>query len=222
MQHGPDIARIAALIGDPARARMLTALIGGQALTARELAEEAGVTPQTASSHLSQLREGGLICERKQGRHKYVALAGTEVAATLEALMGLAARSGHLRHRPGPRDKDLRAARSCYRHLAGRAGVTLRDSLSTAGHLATHGDGLILTADGLSRLRQAGLAVPEGLTGRDCLDWSERRSHIGGALGRALLSEMRGAGWLRPADGSRVIAFTPEGAQRFARAFPPA
>lgn len=111
MKEGPDIARVAALIGDPARANMLAALMSGKALTASELAAEAGVTPQTASSHLARLTEGGLVSVRKQGRHRYIALASAEVARALEGLMDLATGAGHLRTRTGPRDDALRKAR---------------------------------------------------------------------------------------------------------------
>lgn len=122
MRDGPDIARVAALIGDPARANMLSALMSGKALTATELAQEAGVQAQTASSHLSRLVEGGLVAPRKSGRHKYFSLAGEEVAEVLEALMGLAAGKGHLRTRTGPKDQAMRQARVCYNHLAGKWG----------------------------------------------------------------------------------------------------
>ncbi|MFO1165925.1 MAG: winged helix-turn-helix domain-containing protein [Paracoccus sp. (in: a-proteobacteria)] len=136
MKDGPDIARVAALIGDPARANMLTALMGGRALTASELAQEAGVTAQTASSHLARLAEGGLIRQRKQGRHRYHQLASAEVAALLESLMGLAAGAGHLRRRPGPRDPAMRRARVCYDHLAGEMGTTMFESMLARGYRA--------------------------------------------------------------------------------------
>src|ERR1700749_3190422 len=129
MKDGPDIAMIAALVGDPGRANMLTALMAGQALTAGELAPKAGVTAQTASSHLAKLEAGGLLVSRKQGRHNYYALSGPDVAALIEALMGLAARTGHPRVRTGPREPGLRQARVCYDHLAGDFGVALLDSL---------------------------------------------------------------------------------------------
>ena len=108
MKDGPDIARIAALVGDPARANMLTALVGGMALTAGELAREAAVTPATASSHLSKLEDGGLVTQQKQGRHRYFRLSGPDVADVLERLMGLAARAGHARTRPGPKEPAMR------------------------------------------------------------------------------------------------------------------
>ncbi|MEL6679597.1 MAG: winged helix-turn-helix domain-containing protein, partial [Pseudomonadota bacterium] len=146
MKEGPDIAHLAALIGDPARANMLTALMSGKALTVSELAEEAGVTIQTASSHLSKLDQGGLLRPRKQGRHKYFALANDEVARVLEGLMGLAAGSGYLRRRTGPRDAELRRARVCYNHLAGDMGTRMFDSLMARGHLTREGEDLALTA----------------------------------------------------------------------------
>src|SRR4051794_32458091 len=122
MKSGPDIAMIASLVGDPARANMLTALMNGRALTASELAQEAGITPQTASSHLSKLEAGGLIEPEKQGRHRYYRLTDDDVAGVLEGLAGLAARTGHMRVRTGPKDPALRRARVFYDHLAGGLG----------------------------------------------------------------------------------------------------
>lgn len=133
---------------DPARANMLTALMSGKALTVSELAEEAGVIIQTASSHLSKLNAGGLLRPRKQGQHKYFSLANDEVAQVLESLMGLAARSGHLRKRTGPKDAELSRARVCYNHLAGGMGTQLFDSLIAQGHLTIDGEKLVLTDKG--------------------------------------------------------------------------
>jgi DNA-binding transcriptional ArsR family regulator len=222
MKEGPDIARIAALIGDPARANMLAALIAGPALTATELAAEAGITPQTASSHLARLTEGGLLAAIAQGRHRYFSLASPEVAHTLEALMGLAASTGQLRHRPGPRDESLRAARSCYHHLAGAAGVQVHDSLTARGHLVHDADGLHLTTAGVTHLTEIGLdlAAPRASRCRTCLDWSERRFHLGGTLGRTLLRHMLDHNWLRPVAGSRALEFTTSGRRGFAATFP--
>ena len=144
MKAGPDIAMVASLVGDPARANMLTALMTGRALTASELAQEAGITPQTASSHLSKLEAGGLVEQEKQGRHRYYRLSDPDVAGVLEGLEGLAARAGHMRVRTGPKDPALRRARVCYDHLAGDLGVQMLDSMKTqrlvrqrkAGHRA--------------------------------------------------------------------------------------
>src|SRR3984893_3634705 len=132
MKAGPDIAMVASLVGDPARANMLTALMTGRALTASELAHQAGVTPQTASSHLSKLEAGGLVEQEKQGRHRYFRLSDPDVAAVLEGLEGLAARAGHMRVRTGPKDPALRHARVCYDDLAGELGVAMADRLKTA------------------------------------------------------------------------------------------
>ena len=129
MKAGPDIAMVASLVGDPARANMLTALMTGRALTASELAHQAGITPQTASSHLAKLEAGGLIEPEKQGRHRYYRLTGPDVAGVLEGLAGLAARAGHMRVRTGPKDPALRRARICYDHLAGDLGVQMLDSM---------------------------------------------------------------------------------------------
>ncbi|MGR3320588.1 MAG: ArsR/SmtB family transcription factor [Pseudooceanicola sp.] len=228
MKDGPDIARIASLIGDPARANMLGALMGGQALTARELAEEAGVTPQTASGHLARLREAGLLALRAQGRHRYYRLAGEEVAAALEGLMVLAGGPGPgacgRRTRPGPRDADLRRARSCYRHLAGEMGVRAHDSLLARGMLTAVPGGLALTAEGRDALAGAeiGAALPGGgrAVCRECLDWSERRMHLAGPLGTAILDHVLSTGWARRAAQGRAIRFTPRGAAAFEALFP--
>ena len=224
MKEGPDIARLAALIGDPARANMLTALMTGRALTARELALEAGVTPATASGHLARLAEGGLIETRSEGRHKYIRLAGDHVAQALETLMGLAARTGHLRNRPGPRDPALRAARVCYNHLAGDRGLQLHDSLVARG-LLIPGDGMALTDRGRAFARDFGLDLAALETSRaplcrPCLDWSERRHHIAGPLGRALLARLETLGWLRRRPGTHILDLTPGGCRQFDRAFP--
>lgn len=220
MKEGPDITRIAALIGDPARANMLIALMSGKALTATELAAEAGVTPQTASSHLARLHEGGLLRSRKQGRHKYFSLASSEVADVLEALMGLASGAGHLRSRTGPRDKALRQARICYNHLAGDLGVQMFDSLIAQDHLVFSDGELRLTAGGRSFAAACGIDV-DSLTSsrsvlcRECLDWSERRSHLAGSLGRAFLARFIELGWARVDGTTRVVAFSPSGLREF-------
>ncbi|MEX3015618.1 ArsR/SmtB family transcription factor [Gymnodinialimonas hymeniacidonis] len=220
MKDGPDIARIAALIGDPARANMLTALMSGKALTATELAREAGVTAQTASSHLGKLHGGGLIEERRQGRHKYVSLANDDVGRVLEALMGVAAGAGHLRSRTGPRDDALRQARVCYNHLAGHRGTQMYDGLIAGGHLVNG----VLTDKGAALVTGLGVDL-EALSAqraplcRDCLDWSERRAHLAGSLGRALLARFIEMDWARRNAHSRAVHFTPKGVAGFEAAF---
>ena len=156
MKDGPSIAPIAALAGDPARANMLAALLGGKALTAGELANEAGITAQTASSHLAKLEEGGLITGVKQGRHRYFKLSGHDVAEMLETMMGVAQRAGHTRTRTGPKAPELRKARVCYDHLAGEMGVALFDGLANA-RLIAGGDELRLTKRGEEFARDFGI-----------------------------------------------------------------
>ncbi|QLF69688.1 winged helix-turn-helix transcriptional regulator [Peteryoungia desertarenae] len=225
MAEGPDIARIAALIGDPARSNMLLALIGGKALTATELAGAAGVTVQTASSHLSKLEEGGLLSLRKQGRHRYFALADGHVGAMIESLMSFSATRGHLRHRTGPKEPELRKARICYDHLAGDFGVRMLDSLIAQGAIRAEDEALTLTAGGEALLDARGLDIGRLRAKRRplcraCLDWSERRTHLAGSLGEALLSHFLDHGLARRVDDSRIIRFSPEGERQFLAWFP--
>ncbi|MCO5731025.1 helix-turn-helix transcriptional regulator [Rhizobium sp. SSA_523] len=225
MKEGPDIARIGMLIGDPARANMLTALMDGRALTATELAGSAGVTLPTASAHLSRLEDGGLIAQRRQGRHRYFALADSSVAHLIENIMGFAATRGHMRHRPGPKDEALRQARICYDHLAGDFGVRMLDSLIEGGALAIEDDRPLLTAAGRTYVCDMGIDVDALETARRplckcCLDWSERRFHLSGSLGKALLSHILAKGLAKREPAGRAIRFTREGESRFLALFP--
>jgi DNA-binding transcriptional ArsR family regulator len=220
MKEGPDIAGLAALIGDPARANILSALMAGLALTAGELAGEAGVTPQTASGHLARLVAAGLLLVEVQGRHRYYRIAGPDVAEALETLLVLAERTGRVRARPGPRDEALRAARRCYDHLAGTAGVALYDALVSGGDLVAAPDGLATSAAGRARFAAFGIdmAALEGRRRpvcRACLDWSERRTHLAGSLGAALLQAFVSRGWASADRKSRAIVFTPKGRAAF-------
>ena len=218
---------IAALVGDPARSNMLTALMTGRALTATELAGQAGVTPQTASSHLSKLEAGGLIEQEKQGRHRYYRLSDPDVAAVLEGLEGLAARAGHMRVRTGPKDPALRHARVCYDHLAGDLGVQMLDSMKRQRWLRQRKQDIELTAEGQRFLTDTlqisadALAHPRRPLCRACLDWSERRHHLAGTLGAAILTRFTELKWATrdAAPGSRVVNFTRNGEKRFAALF---
>ncbi len=225
MKEGPDIAQIGALIGDPARANMLTALMGGKALTATELAATGGVTVQTASTHLAKLEAGNLLVQRKQGRHRYFTLADDSVGKFLESIMGFAAGRGHLRHKPGPKEPALRKARICYDHLAGDYGVRMLDSLIAKGAIDAMGDGLALTESGETELKTIGIDVHALKSSRrplcrSCLDWSERRAHLAGSLGKALLSNFLEKGWARRTAESRSVVFSPEGERQFLALFP--
>ena len=225
MKEVPDISRIATLIGDPARANMLNALMSGKVLTATELAHEAGVTVQTASSHLRQLQEGGLLALSKQGRHKYFTLANEEVAQVLESLTNLAFGSGHTRTRTGPKNAELRKARVCYNHLAGEMGIRLFDSLSARGLLCHTQDGLGLTGEGQGFVTGFGIDLStlnskKSPLCKECLDWSERRYHLAGSLGRAMLNRFEALDWAKRVPNSRIIRFTPHGQAAFDQAFP--
>lgn len=225
MKEGPDIALLGAMIGDPARANMLIALMSGKALTATELASEAGITVQTASSHLSKLEGAGLLQQRKQGRHRYFTLADEDVAEVLESLMGLAARRGLMRTRTGPKDPALRHARVCYNHLAGDLGVQLFDSLQQRDLLVGSESDFTLTDAGRAFLDEMGIDVSALERERrpvckSCLDWSERRTHMAGALGTAMLTRFMELGWADRVPKSRVISFSAKGQKAFEKHFP--
>ena len=223
MSEGPNIATLGALIGDPARANILAALLSGKALTATELALEAGVTNQTASSHLAKLQDSSLVVAQKQGRHKYFTLAGEDVANMLETMMGFAEKYGHVRVRTGPKDPILRHSRVCYNHLAGEMGVRLWDSLMMRQYLEA--DQMRLSASGeeffddfMPDWRQA-QSTRRPLC-KACLDWSERRNHLAGSLGTAVLEHLYRLDWARRVKGSRAIVFTSIGEQGFYARFP--
>lgn len=224
MRDGPNIARVAALIGEPARAEMLSVLMGGQALTATELAAAANVTKQTASAHLAKLLDAQLVEMEAQGRHRYFRLADDDVANLLESLMGVAFRSGAVRIRTSPREPALRSARVCYDHLAGEQGVQVLDGLLKRKLLHKRDNALELTAAGSDFFRSFGIDV-DALAARrrplcrTCLDWSVRRHHLGGAVGAELLQRLFALGWARRLKRSRVVAFTPAGETALSRRF---
>lgn len=216
MPDMPDVAAVAALVGDPTRARMLAALMDGRARTATELALEGGVAPPTASSHLARLTDAGLLATARQGRHRYFRIAAPEVATVVEGMMGLAARGGLRAARVGPRDTGLRRARVCYDHLAGEAGVRLLERMREAGLIAGADDALVLTDRGEEWCEEVGIDLV-ALRGarrrlcRSCLDWSERRAHLAGALGAALLDRLLALRHVRRVAGGRTVVLSPRG-----------
>jgi DNA-binding transcriptional ArsR family regulator len=215
-------AEVASLAGDPTRAGMLHALMDGRALTASELARVAGVSPQTASAHLAKMAAADLVYVEKQGRHRYHRLATPAVARMLESIMQVASGLETRRAAPatGRRDVALRAARTCYDHLAGRLGVALTDALVRRGHVAlTHDAGLVTDA-GIAMFERLGIDVAVLSVGRGknirvlcrpCLDWSERRPHLAGALGAALCARSFEENWIRRSQSSRAVTVTVKG-----------
>ena len=229
MDSSPNIVRVASLVGDNARAAMLTALMGGEALTASELAREAGITPQTASSHLARLSEGGLVTAVSQGRHRYFRLAADDVGRMLENLMGVAERTGAKRVRTGPSDPALRKARVCYDHLAGDLGVALYDAfvhqrLIRISNPDDSAENLSLTRKGRQLCEELGIALTPRKGSRrpvcrPCLDWSVRRYHLAGVLGVGILDLCVRNRWARRLPDSRIMRFSPRGEAAFRQTF---
>ncbi len=216
MHVEPSIAEVASLIGDPARANILSALKDEDALTATELAHIAGVSPQTTSGHLSKLAGARLIAVERQGRHRYYRLAGHQVAEVLEALALLSVGAAPRRRTKGPRDQDVRFARTCYDHLAGHVGVAVTQALQARDLLEPAGGDFRLTGAGEAfcvgfGIDPAGLAKSRRLFARPCLDWSERRPHLAGALGAALLDRFVACEWIVRRPRSRAVEVSEAG-----------
>jgi DNA-binding transcriptional ArsR family regulator len=222
MSDSTRIATTAALLGDPARANILAALMDGRALTAKELAYAAHVTPQTASGHLTKLADGGLLTAAKQGRHRYYRLASPLVGQMLEGVMAVS----------GPEPpratvwrggEALRTARTCYDHLAGRLGVALADALTACGHVTLGTDGGEVTEQGRRFLDQFGASPTAEQRGRvfcrPCLDWSERRPHLAGRVGAALTARCFDLGWIVRQRDTRAVALTRAGVAGFRETF---
>lgn len=213
------VAEIGSVLGDPARANMMIGMLDGRAWTARELADLAGVSPQTASSHLSRLVNAQMIRVERQGRHRYHRIASPEIARLIEQMhVTGAAIAASRRSDPGPADAVMRELRSCYDHLAGRIAVEL------AGKLLTSDEGGGLNLDASARLSRVGIDLQALSLGRrplcrTCLDWSERRPHVAGALGAAMLDRFGEMGWVRHRKMSRALILTAAGERGLAEIF---
>jgi DNA-binding transcriptional ArsR family regulator len=218
------IAEVAALIGDPARANILAALMGGQALTAGELVYAAGVSPQTTSGHLAKLTDGRLIACVKQGRHRYYRIATLRVAEMLEGIMAVVA-DAPPRHRPPSKlDESMRNARTCYDHVAGRLGVGLTDALCARGHLLLTDEGGEVTRSGETFLESFGVDLTAARSRRrifcrPCLDWTERRPHLGGTVGAVLAQRCFDLGWLQRMREGRALIVTAKGRRGLSETF---
>jgi len=221
MDMGPDIASMAALIGDPVRASILAALIDGRALPAGELAFIGNVAPQTASFHLSKLLQALLITVERQGKYSYYRLANDTVASALESLAALVpvreqvtARS--IARRESEAIRELRFARSCYKHLAGRLAIEINKALLEKRFtVPIASKAYSLTGEGREWCREVGVRIPQRTRakseGRACLDWTERRHHLGGPLGMALFARLKEIGWLATNSRTRAVRLTHSG-----------
>ena len=224
MSNAPQMAEIAALVGDPARANILCALLVGRALTATELACAAGVTPQTASGHLGRLLAARLLVLMKQGRHRYYRLAGPQVAQMLESIMNVAL-AAPPRFQPRSRlDDQLREARTCYDHIAGRLGVALADRMTEHELIILGDEAGEVTPAGADLLSRLGVDLSAARARRrvfcrPCVDWTERRPHIGGAVGAALASRCFELKWIERLRDTRALTITPAGRRGLLEAF---
>ncbi|HEY8311528.1 MAG TPA: winged helix-turn-helix domain-containing protein [Gemmatimonadaceae bacterium] len=219
MPNTTQFAEIASLLGEASRSRMLAALMDGRALTATELALESDVSPSTASSHLTKLVTAGLVEMTKRGRHRYFRISGPEVASVIESLSILSAHVGRSAVRTGPNDAALRRARVCYDHLAGEYAVSLLSRMRSRGFITGPEPVPALTGKGVKWLETFGVDVDALSTRRRplclaCLDWSERRTHLAGAVGAALLERLFALRLVRRETGTRTLHFSPRG-ERF-------
>jgi|SRR5579875_1660318 len=230
-----SVSELGALVGEPARTAMLMALMDGRALTAGELSRAAGVTPATASGHLARLVEGRLLLVVSQGRHRYFRLASPEVARLIESMMGLAGQFDAARAgrpvRSGPAEQALRRARQCYDHLAGELAVHIAAFLVGSGYLEWTAEAAVLTPEGAGFLERLGLDLDADAPNlspslrrqrafcRPCMDWSERRPHLAGAVGRSLFRLSLDRAWVRRTTDSRALAITPAGRLAFQEHF---
>ncbi len=230
MPESPNIAALAATLADPVRAGIVTLLMDGRARTVTELGAAFGLAKASTSEQVTKLIDAGFLMASRQGRHKYLTLAGPDIAHLVETMMTLAGDSkGHLPARtiktPGPRDPALHEARLCYNHLAGLLGVQLYQSLSARGFLAHGASGLGLSPTGRSFCLSFGLSEPDLAPTRtplcrDCLDWTERQSHLGGRLGRLVLARMETLDWFRRRPDTRALSLTRTGRRAFDHSFP--
>ncbi|WP_133647968.1 ArsR/SmtB family transcription factor [Paraburkholderia flava] len=221
--HFPGLSRLGALLADPGRAAMLWALMDGSARPAGELTLIAGLSPSAASAHLARLTDGGLLALEVRGRHRYFRIASPEIAASIEALASVAEATAPQRTVPRPARTvpvAMRYARTCYDHMAGELAVCVYERMVEHGLLERHGDSLEATRDGAAHFAGWGIDVDGQRSRRrrfacTCPDWSERRPHLGGALGAALLDTWSTRGWVERTEQPRILRITPAGRRQF-------
>jgi DNA-binding transcriptional ArsR family regulator len=224
MITGPIIAELAALVGDPARATIVLALLDGRALTASQLAIAARITPQTASSHLAKLTKAGLLSVARNGRHRHFRLASPTVVGMIEGIVAVALEK-RPRYRPlSGEARALSAARICYDHLAGRLSVDLIDSFVAREYVVLDDGAAEITTAGHRFFTEFGIELPTRRATRRhlcrlCLDWTERRPHIAGAVGAAITKRCFDLGWMERMNGSHAVIVTPRGRRGFQETF---
>jgi DNA-binding transcriptional ArsR family regulator len=219
-----DLAAVGRTLGDAHRARFLLALLSGEELAAGQLAARAGTSSSLTSAHLAKLLESGLVTVETRGRQRYYRIASAQVAQSIEALLAIAPPRAARSLREASGGSSLRRARTCYDHLAGQLGVALADAFERDGVLAAADGGWRLTGDGQRRLAALGVdtaAAPPSRRPllRPCLDWTERRPHVAGALGRAVTDRLLALGWVRRSPQSRALLITAPGEQRLLAEF---
>jgi DNA-binding transcriptional ArsR family regulator len=224
MITGPIIAEIAALVGDPTRATMLSALLDGRALTASELALAARITPQTASTHLAKLTEAGLLSAVRDGRHRHFRLASPRVEDMIDGIVAVALEKRPRQRALSPEARALEAARICYDHLAGRLSVDLTDALVARDYVVLDDEAAEITTAGVRFFKGLGIELPAQRSARRrfcrlCLDWTERRPHIAGAVGAAIARRYFDLGWLTRVRRSQAVLVTPSGRRGFRKTF---
>ncbi len=224
MNANPNLAAVAALIGDPSRAAMLVSLLGGKTLPAGDLARAARISPQTASTHLAKLVSGGLLVQEVYGRHKYFRLAGSEVGQALEALQVISPAKPVRSLREADQVHSLQFARTCYDHLAGKIGVALTDRLLALDLLMPAGKEFVVSAAGKAKLHSFGVEVEKSpksrrCFARQCLDWSERRHHLAGSLGASLTKRLFDLNWIESFPDGRAVRITAAGIKGLAAEF---
>lgn len=213
MNQNPRIELIGAAVANQSRARMLCEMMSGCAFTNKELASAAQITPQTASVHLRHMQRSGLIAAIKSGRCVYYKIADETVAELMERMACLTP-TDHL-HRRATRGDDIRAARTCYNHIAGRLGVAIYARLIDTGAIELMGDMVQVTHQGATFLSRLGMQIGIGVWGQLCLDWTERKHHISGPLATQLLEHFLKVGWIAQTPSTRAIKITPEGLRVF-------
>ncbi|MCS0788444.1 winged helix-turn-helix domain-containing protein [Cytobacillus pseudoceanisediminis] len=224
MNMNSNVAKVASLVSEPSRAAILTALLDGRYHTVNELAHMARIKPQTASFHLKKMLDAQVVSAEKQGRHRYYGIMNQEVAQVMESFLSIAPAAEIKSFKHASEDKAIRFARTCYDHLAGNLGVEITESLKRKGFIAEENDTFSVTEDGIAffhsmQIDLTSLKKKRRSFSHKCLDWSERRHHLAGALGNAILEKFLEQNWIQRIPKTRAIKITPQGMKGFKENF---